>query len=47
MEELVLNEEGFGMCRTIESNENLPTDFEFWIFEEIEEFDDSGAEDCV
>jgi hypothetical protein len=44
MGKLVFDEERFGMCCTIESDESLTTDFEFWVFEKIEEFDDSGAE---
>ena len=44
MRKLVFDEERFGMCCTIESDESLTTDFEFWVFEKIEEFDDSGAE---
>ena len=47
MGKLVFDEERLGMCCTIESDESLTTDFEFWVFEKIEEFDDSSAEGCV
>jgi len=47
MGKLVFDEERFGMCCAVESDESLTTDFEFGVFEKVEEFDDSGAEGRV
>lgn len=47
MRKLIFDEERFRVCCTVESDESLTTDFEFWVFEKIEEFDDSDAEGRV
>jgi hypothetical protein len=44
---LVSDEKRFRVCRAIESDESLTTDFEFWIFEKIEEFDNLSTEGGV
>ena len=43
MRKLMLDEERFGVCGTVECDEGLTTDFEFVVFEEVEEVDDAGC----